>query len=251
MFVTQTQIAQRALTCPIRNSLLHSSRLLQLSSVRVPLNRWCPVVEIPSFRRIMSTEKERQDHIAAAKKERIALVDEHNRVIGEVARADMRRFRKLHRATFVLIINSKGKFIVQKRSAIKDYCPGWLDVSPGGCLGAGESYEENAQREMEEEMGIKGVSMPLLFTFRFTDQRADCWGGVFVCHADGPFTLQKTEVDCVYEMSREEIEARRAEFTPDGLKAFDLFLLWQRHFTGSTSFLPNVQQGNAAPQSRL
>lgn len=32
---------------------------------------------------------------------------------------------------------------------------------------AGETYEENAYRELEEEMGIKGVPLEHLFTFYY------------------------------------------------------------------------------------
>lgn len=99
----------------------------------------------PSLRR-------QQQHIATAKREKLTRVDDNNHVIGEMLRADMRRDRLLHRSTFVFVQKSNGNFVVQKRSAIKDYAPGMLDAAPGGCVGVGETYEENALREIEEEM---------------------------------------------------------------------------------------------------
>jgi len=45
------------------------------------------------------------------------------------------------------VINSKKEFIVQKRSMLKDYCPGYLDLAAGGVVGAEENEDENALRE--------------------------------------------------------------------------------------------------------
>lgn len=90
---------------------------------------------------------------------------------------------------------------MQKRTTIKDYCPGYFEVVAGGVVQAsnkpyidwtrrfrtvsnsiihshthrhtptraqaGETYEENAYREVEEELGIKGVPLMHLFTFYF------------------------------------------------------------------------------------
>jgi len=50
---------------------------------------------------------------------------------------------------------------------IKDYCPGYLDPMAGGVVQFGESYEENAEREAEEEMGIKGVPLQYVTTFYY------------------------------------------------------------------------------------
>lgn len=55
--------------------------------------------------------------------------------------------------------NSKGEFYVQKRSMRKDYCPGYFDLANGGVQAADETDELNAQRELEEEIGITGVDL--------------------------------------------------------------------------------------------
>lgn len=54
---------------------------------------------------------------------------------------------------------------------------GFLDPTPGGVMAAGESYEATNAREVEEEMGIRGVAMEHLFTFFYQDSLARCWGG--------------------------------------------------------------------------
>ena len=39
----------------------------------------------------------------------------------------------------------------------KDYCPGYYDLSIGGCVSEGETAVLNAERELKEELGINGI----------------------------------------------------------------------------------------------
>ena len=77
-------------------------------------------------------------------------------IIGEGVRRREGRLHNLpHRATYVIVLRpSDGKFYVQRRSTIKDYCPGYLDPTTGGCVAVGESYRQNAGREVKEEIGL-------------------------------------------------------------------------------------------------
>ncbi len=61
----------------------------------------------------------------------------------------------------------RGEFYVQRRTMIKDYCPGYLDTTSGGVVHFGETYEENAEREVAEEMGIYDVPLKYLTTFLY------------------------------------------------------------------------------------
>ncbi|GLD96764.1 hypothetical protein PINS_up005447 [Pythium insidiosum] len=107
---------------------------------------------------------------------------------------------------------------------IKDYCPGYLDPMAGGVVQFGETFEENCIREAEEEMGVVGVPFKDLGLFYYADDNTVVWGGLFECTWDGPLKLQPEEVDEVLEMTAEEILARRNEFTPDGIFAFEHYL---------------------------
>ncbi len=61
-------------------------------------------------------------------------------------------------------------------------------------MGAGESYEANAEREVAEEMGVTGVPLTPLFDFFYGDAVTRVWGRAFRCVYDGPLTLQASEV---------------------------------------------------------
>jgi len=149
----------------------------------------------------------------------VTIVDEHNTVVGTAPRRQMRAKNLPHRSTYILVFNSRGELYVQKRTLSKDVFPGYHDPATGGVVLAGESYQQGAMRELEEEMGIRDVPLTWLFDFYFADERTRVWGGAFSCVYDGPVVLQEEEVESVTLMTPEEI-LRRAEtdpFTPDGL----------------------------------
>jgi 8-oxo-dGTP pyrophosphatase MutT (NUDIX family) len=130
-------------------------------------------------------------YVTKSAEEVIEIVDENNNVLEPKTRAEMRAARLIHRATYALVRTSGNYFYVQKRSMLKDYCPGYLDPTPGGVMAAGETYEVTNIREVEEEMGIKDVEMQHLFTFFYEDRRLRCWGDAWECEYDGPIKMQK------------------------------------------------------------
>jgi isopentenyldiphosphate isomerase len=149
----------------------------------------------------------------------VAIVDEHNNVIGAVPRREMRAKNLPHRSTYIFVLNAHGELYVQKRTMMKDVYPGYYDPVAGGVVLAGESYEQGAVRELEEEMGIREVPLIRLFDFYFENERTRVWGGAFSCVYDGPLLLQAEEVEKVILMSPDEVLRRAAteRFTPDGL----------------------------------
>jgi isopentenyldiphosphate isomerase len=156
----------------------------------------------------------------------VTIVDEHNKVIGAVPRREMRAKNLPHRSTYILVFNAQGELYVQKRTMSKDVFPGYYDLATGGVVLAGESYEQGAVRELEEEMGIRNVPLTWLFDFYFTDERTRVWGGAFSCVYDGEVVLQEEEVEGVMLMTIAEV-LRRSEseaFTPDGLYVLRRYL---------------------------
>src|SRR5262245_39916002 len=109
----------------------------------------------------------------------VAIVDDHNTVVGAAPRHEMRAQRLPHRSTYILVFNSQGELYVQKRTLTKDVFPGYYDVAAGGVVLASESYEQGAMRELEEEMGIRSVPLNRLFDFYFEDEHTRLWGCAF------------------------------------------------------------------------
>lgn len=149
----------------------------------------------------------------------VAIVDENNNAAGAVTRREMRAKGLPHRATYIAIFNSRGELYVQRRTMTKDVYPGLLDPVAGGVVQAGESYEESAERELAEEMGIRGVALKAQFDFYFAAGMAKVWGRLFRCQWDGPVVPQPEEVAEVVMLSPDEILANPSKFTPDGYYA--------------------------------
>lgn len=149
----------------------------------------------------------------------VAIVDAQNTVVGTAPRREMRAKRLTHRSTYILVFNSRREVYVQKRTLTKDVFPGYYDVAAGGVVLAGETYEQGAERELEEEMGIRGVPLTRLFDFYFENEHTCLWGGAFSCIYDGEVVLQEEEVEsgAFVQVSDVLRRANTEPFTPDGM----------------------------------
>ncbi|GAB4344335.1 MAG: NUDIX hydrolase [Desulfobulbaceae bacterium] len=153
-------------------------------------------------------------------REIVQIVDEDNREIGAVSRRIMREQVLVHRAAYILVFNRAGLLFVQKRTRTKDVYPGYYDIAAGGVVLAGESYEEAADRELAEELGVKDVPLTACFDHYYEDRDNRVWGRVFRCVHEGPFTLQEEEIESGGFMEVSQILAPENGhlFTPDGLE---------------------------------
>lgn len=152
----------------------------------------------------------------------VLLVDDDNRPTGTAPRARMRAEGLTHRATYVFVFSSRGEVLVQRRTDVKDVYPGYYDAAAGGVVLAGESYDESAERELAEELGVRGVPLEPRFDFRFEDGRNRCWGRTYVCHSDGPFECQPEEVVSVhFEPIARVLDGALAPVTPDTRHALE------------------------------
>ena len=155
----------------------------------------------------------------------VPIVDREDNVVDQVPRSVMRSQGLRHRVTYVFVFGSTGKIFVQKRTATKDLYPGYFDLAAGGVVCVGESYEESALREAEEELGIRDQPLKSHFKFYFEQANNRCWGRVFSCIHDGPFEFQVEEVE-----SGEFVDVDRilngdiAPITPDTLAVLERYL---------------------------
>ena len=115
--------------------------------------------------------------------ESAVIADEHNQVVGAATRREVRAKKLIHRSTYILVFNSANQLFLHKRSASKDIYPGCCDPAVGGVVLAGESYDEGARRELEEELGITGVRLNTLFDFYFFGWKGAGLGTRLFMHA--------------------------------------------------------------------
>lgn len=148
----------------------------------------------------------------------IQIVDRNNLETEVLPRRIMRQQGLIHRASYILVFNEQGELFLQKRTASKDLYPSCWDVAAGGVVLAGESYEESAARELAEELGVT-ASFSHLFDQYFEEDDNRVWGRIFRCIHNGPFQLQKEEVESGCFMNIKDIFelSKKEEFTPDGI----------------------------------
>jgi 16S rRNA (adenine1518-N6/adenine1519-N6)-dimethyltransferase len=89
----------------------------------------------------------------AASEERFPVVDENDRILRYAHRSEVHGNNLRHRAVHILIFNHADQVYLQQRSRWKDRHPLKWDSSAAGHVGDGESYDEAAQRELQEELG--------------------------------------------------------------------------------------------------
>ena len=88
--------------------------------------------------------------------ELLTQVDENNNVVGSIPRGEAHKKPGVfYRTIFVLVKNASEEVLIQKRSPTKDLYPNCWDLSVGGHVNFGDSYEDTAAREVEEELGVK------------------------------------------------------------------------------------------------
>lgn len=91
------------------------------------------------------------------------VVDENDDIVGQATRKEIHEKGLLHREIHVWFITPQGEIIFQHRAKDKDTFPDLLDATVGGHVEMGDSYEQTALKEMEEETGIKGDAKDLRF----------------------------------------------------------------------------------------
>jgi isopentenyldiphosphate isomerase len=148
----------------------------------------------------------------------VDVIDDAGRTVATVPRREMRARRLPHRCTYVLVFNCAGDLLLHLRTPSKDVYPSHWDVTIGGVLAAGESFDAGARREAAEELGID-VELKALFPFRYADDASVVQAMVYRAVYDGPFRFQPEEIVRGEFVPLAEVPARIAQgpFCPDGL----------------------------------
>ncbi len=99
------------------------------------------------------------------------VVSDADDVAGRATRREAHTAGHIHRSVLFFIFDPEGRVFVTQRADNKEFYPGYWSLVFGGHVRAGESYEDTAARELEEEAGIR--AKPALigaFKKRFDEQ---------------------------------------------------------------------------------
>ena len=87
--------------------------------------------------------------------EYLDLVDENDQIIDKKKRSEVyAEHLSNFRVVNAFVVNSKGEIWIPRRVANKEIFPLCLDMSMGGHVESGETYERTLKREMQEELNI-------------------------------------------------------------------------------------------------
>lgn len=161
---------------------------------------------------------------------KITVVDENDNVIGAEDPKIVAEKGLIHRIVRVIVKNSKGKYYLQFRGPNKTTFPNRWDQSVGGHVDEGETYEEAALREMEEELGIKDVKLTKLTKF-YHDNEADLnlkrFNMLYEALYDGEIKIEEGESTDGGWHEEEEIKnwmkQKPQDFTPGCIETFERY----------------------------
>jgi isopentenyldiphosphate isomerase len=137
--------------------------------------------------------------------ELLEIVDSKGKVLGVAPRSEIHGNPSLlHRVVHVLVFNSGGELLLQKRSLNKDVAPGRWDTSVGGHVDPGEGLVDAAMREMKEELSIN-AEPEYLYSYTHSNPYESELVHTFSCRHDGGFAFDRDEIDEARFWSMEEI----------------------------------------------
>ncbi|SEF13474.1 NUDIX hydrolase [Streptomyces sp. Ag109_O5-10] len=167
----------------------------------------------------------------SAADEILDIVDENDQVTGTSPRGEAYARGLRHRCVFIQARDAAGRVFVHRRTATKLVFPSLYDMFVGGVVGAGESYDDAALREAEEELGVSGLPRPtFLFKFLYDDGAGKSWwSAVYEVRCELPVRPQVEEVAWHDFLTDEELSARLGEWewVPDGLAAWERLRGWR------------------------
>lgn len=129
-----------------------------------------------------------------------------------------------HRIVSVFVIDEGGRMLLQLRSPNVKVFPNCWDQAAGGHVDVGQTYEQTAQMEAEEELGMHGIELKVLGTHRSNSRE----GGRIINQFERAYVaqvphstslkLQADEISALQWFEPSELKAKIAEspdkFTP-------------------------------------
>lgn len=132
-------------------------------------------------------------------KEKSIIVDENDNIL-EIKPRDKVSKKDRMRNVVVWLEDGKGNVLIHKRTMTKKSGPGLWENAAGGGVSYGETYEEAAYKELEEELGVSNIKLTLL-TKNFFDgtngPKACAWYTGVTKLKEDEFDIEPKEVEFV------------------------------------------------------
>ncbi len=136
---------------------------------------------------------------------RIPIVNEQDEIIKNIDSKD-RKPGEITRVTGIWVGNEKGEVLLAQRAFNKKRDPGLWGPAAAGSVEEGETYESNAIKELEEEIGLKNVKLIKGPKSRRSTSH-EYFAQMFIAFvkSDYSFIKQDEEVEALKWFSKEEL----------------------------------------------
>lgn len=125
-------------------------------------------------------------------KDFIEVVNESGKTLQILPYKDVFEKRLLRKCVQVIVINSEGELLLEKRKSDRHFFPNHWNACCSGFVAVGETIWEAARRELKEELGIDAE---LCFEGKFSvsegNDNSICY--FFTARHDGPFECNEAE----------------------------------------------------------
>jgi isopentenyl-diphosphate delta-isomerase type 1 len=157
--------------------------------------------------------------------EQFDVVDQDDHVVGIRTRSDVHAMKLLHRAVHVFLFRPDGCLLLHKRSPTKEEFPSVWTSSCSGHVSSGESYDETAPRELQEELGIQ-APLTRLQKFSACHETSFEFTVLYLAESDEPVSPDPIEMTDIRWMRPDRILAWMQATPEDFSPAFRLLFAW-------------------------
>jgi len=167
-----------------------------------------------------------QPDLCATNNERFPVVDKNDRILRYADRSEVHGNNLRHRAVHILIFNQAGEVYLQQRSRWKDRHPLKWDSSAAGHVTDGESYDNAAERELEEELAVS-VPLQKISKVPASQQTDQEFVWLYQGTASGDLVPSKSEIEqgafCPPAIVDGWTSARPEDFAPGFLECWKVY----------------------------
>ncbi|HIA91952.1 TPA: NUDIX domain-containing protein [Candidatus Saccharibacteria bacterium] len=160
----------------------------------------------------------------------IQIVDENDNLIGHKERSEVDYSKDIYRITALWLTNSSNQVLLAQRKHTKEKDPGLWGPAMAGTLDEGETYDENAYKEVDEEIGLKNETLTKEQK-EYVESPRKYFLQWFSLVLDKPidyFTVQEDEVEQVKWIDAKElakdIQENPQNYVPSMPRVLDTFL---------------------------